>query len=62
MGLILAAIYYIERRGPQQVASLHWQTAIFRDGTLPACRLDNVEVGGWRATAMERSSLRGYSC
>src|SRR6266851_3515050 len=29
MGLILAAIYYIERRGPQQVASLHWQTAIF---------------------------------
>src|SRR6267378_1679530 len=29
MGLLLAAIYYIERRGPQQVASLHWQTAIF---------------------------------
>jgi len=29
MGLILAAIYYIERRGPQQVASLHWETAIF---------------------------------
>jgi two-component system NtrC family sensor kinase len=29
MGLILAAIYYIERRGAQQVASLHWETAIF---------------------------------
>ncbi len=29
IGLILAAIYYIERSGPQQVASLHWQTAIF---------------------------------
>src|SRR6266849_713815 len=29
IGLILAAIYYIERRGPQQVASLHWETAIF---------------------------------
>src|SRR6266849_256941 len=28
-GLILAAIYYIERRGPRQVASLHWETAIF---------------------------------
>ena len=29
MGLILVAIYYTERRGPQQVASLHWETAIF---------------------------------
>lgn len=29
IGLILAAIYYIERRGPRQVASLHWETAIF---------------------------------
>ncbi len=29
IGLILAAIYYIERRGPQQVTSLHWVTAIF---------------------------------
>ena len=28
-GLILAAIYYIERRGPRQVASLHWETSIF---------------------------------
>ena len=27
--LILAAIYYLERRGPRQVASLHWETAIF---------------------------------
>jgi len=29
IGLILAATYYIERRGAQQVASLHWPTAIF---------------------------------
>jgi len=29
MGLMLTAIYYIERRGPQQLASLHWETAIF---------------------------------
>ena len=29
MGLILIAIYYTERGGPQQVASLHWETAIF---------------------------------
>src|SRR2546430_11340225 len=29
IGLILAATYYIERRGPRQVASLHWETAIF---------------------------------
>ena len=29
MGLILVAIYYTERSGPQQVASLHWETAIF---------------------------------
>jgi len=29
MGLILVAIYYTERGGPQQVASLHWETAIF---------------------------------
>src|SRR5712664_3084958 len=29
IGLILAATYYIERSGPQQVASLHWETAIF---------------------------------
>ncbi len=28
-GLILVVIYAIERRGPQQVASLHWETAIF---------------------------------
>jgi len=28
-GLILVVIYSIERRGPQQVASLHWETAIF---------------------------------
>ncbi len=29
IGLILAAVYYVERRGPGQVASLHWETAIF---------------------------------
>ena len=29
IGLILAAIFYVERRGPQQFASLHWETAIF---------------------------------
>ncbi len=29
MGLILVAIYYTERGGPQQVASLHWETAMF---------------------------------
>jgi PAS domain S-box-containing protein len=29
IGLILAAIYYVEGRGPGQVASLHWETAIF---------------------------------
>jgi two-component system NtrC family sensor kinase len=28
IGLILAGIYYIERTGPQQFASIHWQTAI----------------------------------
>ncbi len=29
VGLILAAIYYVERRGPGLVSSLHWETAIF---------------------------------
>jgi len=29
IGLLLVAIYYIERRGLQQVSSLHWETAIF---------------------------------
>lgn len=29
VGLILAAIYYAERRGPGLVSSLHWETAIF---------------------------------
>jgi two-component system NtrC family sensor kinase len=29
IGLVLAAIYYIERGGAQQVVSLHWATAIF---------------------------------
>jgi len=28
-GLILVVMYAIERRGPQQVASLHWETGIF---------------------------------
>jgi PAS domain S-box-containing protein len=28
IGLILAGIYYIERRGSQQFASLHWETAL----------------------------------
>jgi PAS domain S-box-containing protein len=29
ISLILAAIYYVERSGPQRFASLHWETAIF---------------------------------
>ena len=29
IGLLLAIIYYVERRGLQQVATLHWETAIF---------------------------------
>jgi len=29
VGLILAAIYYVESRGPGLVSSLHWETAIF---------------------------------
>jgi len=29
IGLLLTAIYYVERRGPSQVGSLHWETAIF---------------------------------
>lgn len=29
ISLILGAIYYLERRGPQQFASLHWETSIF---------------------------------
>jgi two-component system NtrC family sensor kinase len=29
ISLILAGIYYVERRGPQQLASVHWETAIF---------------------------------
>jgi PAS domain S-box-containing protein len=29
ISLILGAVYYVERRGPQQFASLHWETAIF---------------------------------
>ncbi len=29
ISLILAAIYYIERGGPQRFAALHWETAIF---------------------------------
>jgi PAS domain S-box-containing protein len=28
MGLILAVIYYIERRSPQAFASVHWETAV----------------------------------
>jgi len=28
IGLILAVIYYVEKRGPQLVASLHWESAI----------------------------------
>jgi len=28
-GLILIVIYTMERRGPQRIASLHWETAIF---------------------------------
>ncbi len=29
ISLILGAVYYVERRGPQQFASLHWETAVF---------------------------------
>ena len=29
ISLILGGVYYVERRGPQQFASLHWETAIF---------------------------------
>ena len=28
IGLILAGIYYVERKGPQELAAVHWQTAI----------------------------------
>jgi len=50
IGLVLAAIYYIERRGPQQVASLHWETAIFETAL---CLL-----AGWM---MWRSELARHS-
>ncbi|HYL86373.1 MAG TPA: PAS domain S-box protein [Candidatus Angelobacter sp.] len=30
LGLILAAVYYVERQGPQLFASIHWETAIFQ--------------------------------
>jgi PAS domain S-box-containing protein len=29
VSLILAAVYYTERRGPQQFGSLHWETSLF---------------------------------
>jgi len=32
IGLVLVVIYSIERQGPQQVASLHWETAILETG------------------------------
>ena len=49
VGLVLAAIYYIERRGPHQVASLHWPSAIFETAV---CLL----AGGmmWRSEVARR--------
>jgi PAS domain S-box-containing protein len=49
-GLILAAIYYVERRGLGQVASLHWETAIFETGI---CLLAGWMM--WRAEMARRS-------
>jgi len=50
IGLILAAIYYIERRGPQQVASIHWETAIFET---VICLLAGWKM--WRSELARRS-------
>lgn len=50
IGLILAAIYYIERRGPRQVASLHWETAIFET---VICLLAGLIM--WRSQLARRS-------
>jgi PAS domain S-box-containing protein len=49
-GLILVVIYAIERRGPQQVASLHWETGIFETAIC-------LVAGGmmWHATMSRRS-------
>jgi len=49
-GLILVAMYAIERRGPQQVASLHWETGIFETAICLA-------AGGmmWHAKMSRRS-------
>ncbi len=49
-GLVLAGIYYIERRGTQQVASLHWETAIFET---VICLLAGWLM--WRAEMARRS-------
>jgi two-component system NtrC family sensor kinase len=38
--LVLAALYYVERQGPQRFASVHWETTIFESGLcLGACVL-----------------------
>ncbi len=50
IGLILTAIYYIERRGPQQVGSLHWETAIFET---VLCLLAGWRM--WRSEMARRS-------
>jgi len=60
-GLILVAMYAIERRGPQQVASLHWETGIFETAIC-------LVAGGmmWHAKMSRRSYgaqlLAGFSC
>ncbi len=50
IGLILAGIYYIERRGAQQVATLHWETAIFESAI---CLLAGWIL--WRSEMARRS-------
>ncbi len=59
IGLILAAIYYVERRGPGLVSSLHWETAIFET---VICLLAGWMM--WRAEIARvtgRNSWREYS-
>jgi PAS domain S-box-containing protein len=50
IGLILAAIYYAERRGPGLVGSLHWETSIFETAV---CLLAGWMM--WRAKMAHRS-------
>ena len=50
VGLALAATYYIERRGPERVSSLHWETAIFETAL---CLLAGWMM--WRSEIARRS-------